>query len=89
VFVLHKCYIIDKTIAIQKPDWQAILMRVIEDLCLLAYDAVDLCMFTGVLKLLAASICRGYTMLMVFCALDIDRRSVSIIVIFFQTCGLL
>ena len=37
---------------------QAIRMKMIEDLCLLACDTVDLCIFTDVMKELAASIFR-------------------------------
>lgn len=43
---------------IQKPDGQGILMNMIEDLCLLACDTIDLCIFTDVMKELAASIFR-------------------------------
>jgi len=43
---------------IQKTDGQVILMKMIEDLCLHAYDTVDLCIFTDVMKELAASIFR-------------------------------
>ena len=41
---------------IQKPGGQAILMKVIEDLCLLACDSIDLFIFVDVMKELAASI---------------------------------
>lgn len=59
-------------------------MKVIEDLCLLACSTIDLCLFTVVMKGFAASIFRVQAMLMVFCALDLDSCSISVIFIFFQ-----